>query len=261
MHPTDPRNTGSLSLDNMENTALNAVDAICSTVSMPVEVILRPQHGTRYFPVPVRFFAAVLMILLPAFAGAMDMALHMIPFAHVAATFGLFDIGSLSKLYFLLSLIHGIRLWRRMLHMETEVHSQYEGPPLPFFKLVPGRKSFWFIRIVWEPAFVFVTAIILSNLLILTPGLGFYLQLAALSLLMKNFIGWYREWQYLRVLLDMRNMGPVVGKLIHDEATEEELSQVHLASFPKNVSPDLKQAAIDRLQKMFSPKDEAAPQG
>ncbi len=255
-----PNAQGSMSLDQLENTALNVVDALCSTISMPVELILRPWHGTRYFPVAVRFFSAVMMILLPAIAALMDMALHIVPFARVAPSIGLFGIGSLSKLYFLLSLIHGVRLWKRMLHMETEIHSQYEGPPLPFFKLVPGRKSFWFIRIVWEPAFVFVAAFLLANLLIFEPGLGIFLQMAALSLLMKNFIGWYREWQYLRVLLDMRNAGPIIGKLIHDEATEDELSQIHLASFPKDVSPDLKQAAVDRLSKMFSLKDEV-PQG
>jgi hypothetical protein len=252
---------GSLSLENLENSALNAVDAICSVVSMPVEIILRPQYGTRYFPVAVTFFSAVMMILLPAIAGIADMVIHMIPFVRVAPSIGLFGIGSLSRIYFLLSFIHGVRLWRRMLHMETEVHSQFEGPPLPFFRLVPGRKSFWFIRIVWEPAFVFVAALILSNLLIFQPGLGIYLQLAALSLMMKNFIGWYREWQYLRILLDMRNAGPIIGKLIHDEASEEELSQIHMASFPKNVSPDLKQAAVDRLTRMFSLKDETTPQG
>lgn len=244
----------SMSLDQLENTALNVVDALCSIFSMPVELILRPWHGTRYFPVSVRFFASVMMLLLPAIAGMADMLLHMIPFARIAPSFGLFGIGALARVYFLLSLVHGVRLWKRMLHMETEIHSQYEGPPLPFFKLVPGRKSFWFIRIVWEPAFVFVAAIILTNLLIFQPGLGIFLQMSALSLAMKNFIGWYREWQYLRVLLDMRNSGPIIGKLIHDEATEDELSQFHLASFPKNVSPDLKQAAVDRLKTMFSPQ-------
>lgn len=260
MNPTE-RYMGSMSLENLENSALNVVDAICSTVSMPVELMLRPWHGTRYFAVSVRFFASLMMLLLPAIAGIADMLMHMIPFVRMPPSFGLFGIDGLSRIYFLLSLIHGYRLWKRMLHMETEVHSQYEGPPLPFFKLVPGRKSFWFIRIVWEPAFVFVAAVVLTNLLIFQPGLGMFMQMAALCLLMKNFIAWYREWQYLRVLLDMRNSGPIIGKLIHDEATEDELSQVHLAGFPKNVSPDLKQAAVDRLTRMFSIKDEVTPQG
>ena len=50
-----------MSLDQLENTALNVVDALCSIVSMPVELMLRPWHGTRYFPVSVRFFASVMM--------------------------------------------------------------------------------------------------------------------------------------------------------------------------------------------------------
>jgi hypothetical protein len=34
---------------------------------MPVETLLRPWYGTRYYPPPVVFFSAVLMILIPAF--------------------------------------------------------------------------------------------------------------------------------------------------------------------------------------------------
>jgi hypothetical protein len=252
-HP-QANQSGAMNMQQLQDTALNLVEAVCGIISMPVEIILRPQYGTRYFPVAVTFFSALMMILLPALLDLAIMATHLIPFSGGYSPIGLFGIGALARVYFLLSFIHGIRLWRRMIHMETEIHSRFEGPPLPFFRLVPGKKSFWFMRIVIEPAFVFLAATILTNILIFEPGLGTFLHVAALSLMMKNFIGWYREWQYLRELLDMRNTGPIIGRLMHDEATEDELSQIHLASFPHNVPPDLKQAALDRLAQAFSVK-------
>jgi hypothetical protein len=41
-------------------------ETICSIISMPVEMLIRPQYGTRYFSVPVTFFSGALMLLLPA---------------------------------------------------------------------------------------------------------------------------------------------------------------------------------------------------
>lgn len=35
-----------------------------------------------------------------------------------------------------------------MIHMEREKHSLYEGPPLPFFRIIPG--TFWMVRIIYE---------------------------------------------------------------------------------------------------------------
>jgi hypothetical protein len=242
---------GMMNVEQWENLALNVIEFLTSVVCMPVEIILRPWYGSRYFSVAVIFFSAVMMILLPAFGAFASGVATVLPLAHRPVIIGLFSIGSLSKLYFFLSFFHGFRVWRRMIHMEIEQHSHFEGPPLPVFRLLPG-KSFWFIRIVLEPGTVFMAATIGGNLLIFQSGLVTFLHLAALALLIKCFIGWYREWQYLRDLLDMRNAGPIIGKLVHDQASDEELAQVHIASFPKNIAPDLKQAAIDRIAHLFS---------
>jgi hypothetical protein len=41
-----------------------------------------------------------------------------------------------------------------------------------------------------------------------------YLHLAAPVLAMKNFIGGYRMWEYIRKLMDARVVGPIVAKLL-----------------------------------------------
>lgn len=245
-----------MNIDQLQNMAMNVVENVCSVVCMPVEVILRPQYGTRYFPVPVIFFSALMMIMMPLFSAVAIGLTRMIPFVRVQLPMGMFDIGSLSKLYFILAVVHGIRLYRRMIHMELEQNSEFEGPPLPFFRLIPWSRSFWCTRIVLEPAFVFIAAIILGNMFIFQAGLVFYLHFAALALAMKNFIGWYKAWAYLRQLMDMRFAAPIIAKLVENQATEDDLAPIHLASFPKNLSPDMRQTAVSHIARQFSPDGE-----
>jgi len=243
-----------MNLNQLQNFAINIVENVCSIFTMPIEIVLRPQYGTRYFPVPIVFFSALLMIILPVFSSAADSVVHMIPFSAPARPLaGMFSIGSLSSLYFLLVFLHGFRLWRRMIHMELEVHSEYEGPPLPFFHLIPGSRSFWFTRIIIEPVFVFILATLLEGAWIFQSGLATYLHLAALMLAMKNFICWYRQWEYIRKLMDARNVAPIIAKLAENKATEDDLAPLHLASFPKNMASDLRESVTSHIARIFSP--------
>ena len=242
-------------VEHLQNNALNAVDAICSVVAQPVEYILRPWSGTRFYPIPVTAAAAALMLFLPLIMAGINGIMNMIPFSHPQPAMGMFDIGSLAKLYFLLSAAHGYRLWKRMLHMETELHSEFEGPALPIFSVLPKGHSFWFVRIIWEPALVLLLSILLQDLFIIQSSLGLYLKFAALALGMKSFINWFRAWEYLRKLLDMRNAAPAIAKLVDNSATEEDLAPIHLASFPKNISPEVRQAAATQIARAYSPEN------
>jgi hypothetical protein len=250
--------SGALNINQLQETAMNLVENFCAVICRPVELILRPWHSTRYFPVPVMFFSNVLMIFLPFFSAMAIGAVSMIPFVRLQLPPGLFDIGSLAKLYFLLSFVHGIRLYRRMLDMSLEICSEFEGPPLPFFLLLPKGGNFWFCRIVWEPAFVLISAKVLGYIFIFQPGLVIYCELAAMALAMKNFIGWYRAWEFIRNLMDMKFAGPIIAKLAENKATEEDLASIHLASFPKNLSPEMRQAAVSHIARAFSPDGAAA---
>lgn len=246
-----------ININQLQNLAMNIVENLCSVFTMPIEIILRPQYGTRYFPVPIFFFSAVLMVLLPFFSSMADSVTHMIPLRGAPPPpSGLFGIGSLSSLFFFLTFLHGFRLWRRMICMDLEDHSEYEGPPLPFFRLIPGSRSFWFTRIVIEPVFVFIAASVLEGLQLFQSGLASYLHLAALMLAMKNFICWYRAWEYIRKILDSRYVGPIIAKLVENKATEDDLAPMHLASFPKNIAADIRQTAVSHIARVFSPANE-----
>ena len=248
-----PESQPAMGAEQLQNYAMNVVEGFCSIVTMPIEIILRPQYGTRYFPVPIVFLSAMLMLFLPFLSSMATGVANMVPFHSAEAPSGLFGIGSLSSLFFFISFLHGFRLWRRMIHMELEINSEFEGPPLPFFHLIPGSKSFWFTRIVLEPVFVFIVATVLEHIFIIQSGLSAYLHIAALMLAMKNFVVWYKAWLYVRILLDARSIGPIMAKLVENKATEDDLAPIHLASFPKNISPDIRQAAVSHIARVFSP--------
>ena len=85
---------------------MNVVENVCSIVAMPVEMVLRPQYGTRYFPVPVVFFSAVMMIFLPLFSAVADGRRQHDSLCTAAETPAACSASARSsRLYFLLSFI------------------------------------------------------------------------------------------------------------------------------------------------------------
>jgi hypothetical protein len=248
MHQTNPQN---MSFDQLQDYAMGVIHTICGSFSRPIEMILRPWHGSRYFNVAQITLSTLGMLILPTFIAVGETATSLIPFSHPARSIGLFDIGSFSRLFFLLSLIHGFRIYRRMIKPETELHSRWEGPPLFFFRFLPKSDSVYFVRIVLEPLFVFIAATILANLTIITPGLCLFLHFSALCLALKEFVVWYANFIYFRDILDSRAMGPIISKLLDDSATQEDLAPAHLASFPKGISPELRQDAAYYIARKY----------
>ena len=79
--------SGQMSIGQMHETAMNVLYNVSSIVVMPIEVLLRLQYGTRYFPAPIAFFSLIFMILLSAFFGFVGALGSMIPLiGHAPAT-------------------------------------------------------------------------------------------------------------------------------------------------------------------------------
>jgi hypothetical protein len=245
-------NAGQMGIDNIQGAAMNVIYTVSGIVTMPVEILLRLQFGTTYFPAPNLFLSAIMLILMSALFGIATAMTQMIPFVRVSGPAGMFGMGSFTSLFFIAGAVHGFRTWRRMIHMELEENSTFEGPALFFFALLPKGSSFWFVRIVYEPAFVFAVAIVLGNLLIIQFPLVLYLQFAALFLAMKQYISWYRTWAFIRHLMDTANVGPVIAKIVNNTATDDELARVHLASLPTNLPPDMRRATVAHIARAFS---------
>jgi hypothetical protein len=247
--------SGALNLTHLQNTAANIVANGCSVIAMPLEFLLRPQFGTRYFTVPEFALTSLLMIALPVGSAVVTGLMQLIPFSHPPAPVGLFDIGSLAKLYFILLIVHGVRLYKRVLNVQSETHSHYEGPPLPIFAAIPGGMSFWKVRIILEPALIFIAATILQDLFIFQSGLTLYLRCAALALSMKGCISFLRSWETIRDLMDMASAAPVLSKLVENKATQEDLVPMHLASLPPDLPESIRNQAAVNIARAYTPNN------
>ncbi len=146
-------NQTSSTLRELYQGGLNVAQGVCGIITTPVEYALRPYFGTRYFDPIQMMFTCLLMMLLPL----VGQGLNLIPLGGNGR--GYIGLGTLSMLFFLGSIAHSPRLWRKVFKMELEKHSQFEGEPLPFFERLPLGQSFWAVRVLWEPAFVAVVAI------------------------------------------------------------------------------------------------------
>jgi hypothetical protein len=252
MMPSLSKSQPPQSIDHWQDTMVNIVYNVCSIITIPVEMLLRPRYGTRYFSPIILFFSCGMMIVLPFFSAVAEGISRFIPFAGFRGPVGLFGIGAISKLFFLGCMVHGFRTWRLMVHPEREEVSTFEGPPLPIFRLIPG--SFWMVRIIYEPVFVFVLSIVLPNFFILEPSGAHYLMLAAIMLTMKQYTAWYMQWQFLRGAMDMRNLGPTIAKVVDNTASEDELAKIHLASLPKDIPEDLRRDTAEHIARAWKDK-------
>jgi len=240
-----------MNLNNIHKYGMAIVETVCSISTMPIEMILRPQYGTRYFSPPIAFFSMVLMVFVPLFSSAAESFTRMLPFARPSAPAGIFGLASFSSLYFLLLFFHGFRIWRRMVYMHLEQYSQFEGPALPIFPLIPGGRSFWRTRILLEPLAVYVLASLLQTAGIFQSGLTTFLHLCAVMLFIKEFIVWYRNWEFIRVALDSQVVGKAMSDVMQNTASAKDLEPLHFASFPKDLPKDLRDSAATFFARSF----------
>jgi hypothetical protein len=243
-----------MSLEQYQKTAINMIENICGIICMPVELFLRPFYGTRYFPLAVSFFSMILMVFLPFISATATSLAGMNPFHRAAPVAGLIGLGAFSYLYFLLLAVHGVRVWRLMIYIDREKLSTFEGPPLFFFRFLPKSDSFWVPRIFYEPIFVCILTFVLEHTFIIQSGLATYLYIAAFALGMKEFCVWYRLWEFLRIAKDMACAAPIISKAARNEATDDELASIHMASFPKNTPSELRKSLFDHIRRIIAPE-------
>ncbi len=95
----------------------------------------------------------------------------------------------------------------------------------------------------------------LQDLLFIQSELTIYLRLVALALFMKSLIVRRQTFLYFRRLLDARYTAPLIAKLVENQATDEDLAPIHLASFPKNIDPEIREAAAKQIARAYSPEN------
>lgn len=241
-----------LNINNLQDGAENLLLFAASIVAKTADMIVRPFFGTRYYPPAVDAFAFLFLLLIAAIHSAFFSLTHVIPFvAAPPPPPGMLDLWWLVKISFLAQIFHRARLLRRMIDFSKERFSWYEGPALPFMPLIPGSKSFWRTRIFIEPALVFITASVLQHVFIFQSSLATFIQVSAVALSVKQSLHWYTTWEVTRDVIDGLNGGPIMNDFIEGRATEEELVPLHLASFPKDTTPETRRAAAIQVARAY----------
>jgi len=238
-------------VSRLQDQMVDLVYSFCSIFTFPVEMVIRPQYGSRYFQPVTMFLSAVLMIVLPVLFAITSAVSGLLPFAKPTVTFGLIGIWGFSKLFFIGSIVHGVRIFRRMINMSRELSGVWEGPPLPFFTWLPGA-SHWKIRLIFEPIAVFAAALLLQNFLLLESSAAHFLMFVSVCLVFKSYTAWFVQWEHLRILMDIKFAGPIIAKLADNTATDDELASIHIASFPDGLPPDMRHAAVTDIAQAYS---------
>jgi hypothetical protein len=245
----------------LQNSGMNIVELLCEAASQPVTMMVRPFYGTRFYSVVSMFLAATMMILLPAFMATVQGVAHMIPFVNIPMPRGMFSLGDFAELYFLVAFAQGLRMWRRMLYPEKEECSVYEGPALFFFNYLPKSRSFYFVRIVWEPVAVLLVSIVLQDLYIIQSPLSLYLKFAAFAMMMCSFIAWFRSWEVERIIRDSQWTGRIMSKIADGSATQSERDQILVASIPRGPAAQAAPAAGAYVARTQMQETNANPKG
>jgi hypothetical protein len=241
-----------LRVEHLQNNAMEFVYAASSIVAQPVEILIRPWYGTRYYEIPILFFSAGMMMLLPAIKSLFTNVMQMIPFLQVPHPVGMFGLDDYARLYFLASAVQGVRLWRRVIHPSRERHSRFEGPALPFFAFLPKGTEFFWTRLLWEPTFVLLASVVLQDLFIAQPSLAIYLRIAAFALFMKNFVVWFRSYEVIRDGLDAGAGGEAFNEQLASVRKEKGAEQFYVAGRARNLNPTVRGAFAQQIARTDS---------
>jgi hypothetical protein len=63
---------------------------------------------------------------------------------------------------------------------------------------------------------------------------------------------WFRAWEYIRRILDIRHRGPIIAKLAEGNATQAETESLHIAAIPKNLDPEIRKTVIAQIARDIS---------
>jgi hypothetical protein len=244
---------GALSTAALDQKGLEGTELFASILSRPVEVFLRLESGSLHYSLAVIAASTGMMLVVPALITAVFTVISLIPFTHFSPSVGLFSLWNFSEAFFVMSVYHAFRIWRRVTRMHTEDFSGFEGPPLFFFAYCPWARSHWTTRIVLEPLFVVLVAIVGRDLRLFQTDLAIFLYVSALALFMKAVAVYFKAYCYIRRFMDARNAAPILAALAKGDASEAQLAKLNLSAFPKDAPPEIRALAARSIARAYDP--------
>lgn len=187
-------------------SAVRLAHGLASVFTLPVENVLRPNFGTRYF-MPITWLVGL------GIANAVNFICLLVSLARSGGTYlGIGPIGSTIVLlgFLALTLYHARRIWRLMNNMGQEYDSELPGPGLALFAVLPRGGDYLALRCIYEPAAVFVCVMVAALLQILNPFAALYYVFCGLALSLKGFCTWYLAWNHWRDIADRVHRAPTM---------------------------------------------------
>jgi len=161
----------------------NIIRASC----VPAELIFRRGFGERHFN------------LWLYISGSMWLFMFTTGWINIPKLFGYFDEGWMPNfaIFSVVGMIFfGSLLWqlflRKFRKINAELHSRYDGDPLPFLYKLPFAKDRnqnpkeYFVRQVYEPLFLLILGVIVS--IALNPQTGSWLLISGLGMAVKEYV-------------------------------------------------------------------------
>lgn len=227
--------------DQMMKALAGLAKNVCSLLTFPFEMLLRPWFGTRYFHI-------ILMLLsLPCWQA-------------IGFACGLFGGRAYGAIVLVAAIwagcmYNGYRIWKLMLHPEKEKDSEFEGDPI-----LRLSDSWAKQRIVFEPLCIFGAAVVFKLLGFANLILMLCLMASAAALSLKSIITWYEGWSYVRDMLDQQSRIPIIQQISAGKPAPKSIGRFTLSAIPANTDPRAKAAIVSGLtgltpamQKLLSP--------
>jgi hypothetical protein len=170
---------------------------LCNGYCLFLEMIVRPRFGTRYFLLMSFVWSWVSMQLWVIVSWGIRILRIVVPGVTVAKQ--PFDMGSVLLAFYVLFIIHVVRLIPLMLHIEREKDSEMENEGWALLRLLPRGRSWAMQRIVYEPVICLAAAIGLFNADVLGLVGTAYLILGSVCLSLKAAMIYWQGWEYIRI--------------------------------------------------------------
>jgi len=201
--------------------ALQFVKGFSDMLSLLIQLFLRPNFGSRYIHPFVGILAGLGNNMLFTFGVVKHVTTH---------SRGLIGVSTLVVLFWLATIFHTRRIFRRVMHPETEADSEEDGGS--WFRHASWTRS----RILYEPLSVFLAAIVFYALHITDLFASIYLAVMAIALAMKSSILWFEAWSVIRDLMDKQHRMPILESISQGKPAPETIGGFVLAGIPPSTS-------------------------
>ena len=169
----------------------------CNGFCLPLEMVLRPRYGTRYFLLTSYAWSwgilqgwVILSWLIRAFRALAP---------GIPAETRPVDMGTLLILFYVLFIYHVIRLRRLVVNMNLEKDSEMENPGWKLLRYLPRGKLWTRQRMVYEPIICIAFAVGMYRSEILALPAAAFIMIGGVCLSLKATMIYWQGWEFVRI--------------------------------------------------------------